>query len=312
MTKGDTYWIEYFLEMLLAERGSSSNTVEAYQRDLDDMASFMSKRIGNMMMATQNDLDAYMLHLGKQGMSARTAARRLSSLKQFYKFLYSEKARNDNPTISLHSPKQGKPLPKTLDHDHVDLLLRTATNNASPEGLRLNLLLEMLYASGMRVSELVSLKLGHLRRNDNALLGYDPFLIITGKGSKERLVPLTESALHALHKYIDIRSYFLTHPDDTSNYLFPSSAKQGHLTRQRFGQLLKELALSCNLDPALLSPHTLRHSFATHLLAGGADLRVIQELLGHSDISTTQIYTHVIEERLQKVVTEKHPLAQNS
>ncbi len=299
-------FIESFIEMLLAEKGASRHTAESYQRDLIQFQRYCTSSSLEVTSLERADVERYLMHLSKQHLSANSIARKLSSLRQFFRFLYSEKLRADDPTVNVEAPKKPRSLPNTLSHDEVERLLQTAEQMDGIAGIRMHCLLEMLYASGMRVSELVGLKLSHIQHNAKG--GIEPFLIIRGKGGKERLAPLHQRAIHALTAYLEIRLAF-TGEQTASPWLFPSSGKAGHLTRQRFGQLLKELALAANLDPARLSPHTLRHSFATHLLEGGADLRVIQELLGHSDISTTQIYTHVATARLQELVKNKHPLA---
>jgi integrase/recombinase XerD len=246
-----------------------------------------------------------MAELSKQHLAASSLARKLSSLKQFFHFLYSEKERDDDPTLSVSSPKQVKALPKCLSLEEVDQLLTCASNDNSAEGARLYALLELLYATGLRVSELVALPLQTILSSKGEL---NRALLVKGKGNKERLIPLNMHALEAVKTYLKHRQEFLGRRKDSA-YLFPSSSKEQHLTRQRFGQLLKALALKANLDPTKLSPHVLRHSFASHLLAGGADLRVIQELLGHSDISTTQIYTHVQNDKLAELVNNHHPLS---
>jgi len=294
--------IEAFLEMLSAERGAARNTLEAYARDLMDFAQFVSKRGQAMASTRAEDLRAYLRQLEAAGMAASTAARRLSSLRQFHKFLYAEGIRGDNPTIGLDGPRAERSLPKTLSEEEVSRLLKAAHADTSPEGLRLTALMETLYATGARVSELVALPL-------SALGGDLRFLMITGKGGRERLVPLSRAAGEALEAYSSVRERFLPRSAHAQKFLFPSRGAQGHLTRHRFAQLLKELAVKAGINPTKLSPHTLRHAFASHLLANGADLRAVQQMLGHADISTTQIYTHVLEERLKQLVAQHHPLA---
>jgi integrase/recombinase XerD len=234
-------------------------------------------------------------------MAPRTAARRLSALLQFFKFLLVEGMRADDPTSVIDAPRQGRPLPKILSEGEVTALIETARANESPEGIRLAAMLELLYASGLRVSELVALPLGTVARGERAI-------IVRGKGDKERMVPLGEQALRAVRDYLAVRPSFLA-KGQVSRWLFPSRAASGHLTRMRCGQLLKDLAVKAGVDPGKLSPHVLRHAFATHLLGHGADLRSVQQMLGHADISTTQIYTHVDVERLTTLVTTHHPLA---
>lgn len=247
---------------------------------------------------------AHMKRLDGQGMTACTMARKLSALRQFFRFLIAERLRTDDPTAAVDGPKLGRSLPKYLSEGDVEALLAAAEARPGAEGLRLTALLEILYATGLRVSELVALPLTAVSR-DGAVL------VVRGKGNKERLVPLGEMAFEALLSYLDVRGSFVAKGDEADNnpFVFPSRAMDGHLTRARFGQLLKELAVDAELDRRKVSPHVLRHSFASHLLAHGADLRALQQMLGHADISTTQIYTHVLEERLKKLVQQAHPLA---
>lgn len=305
----DSHLIQEFLTMLAAERQASRNTIDAYKRDLQDASAFFSKKKTRLEVADSRDVTAWLNHLsGKAKVSARTAARKLSALRQFYKFLVDETIRKDNPTGDTEGPRLGRYLPNVLTHAEVDTLLATAAGDTSPEGLRIHTFLQILYASGLRVTELVSLKLSHIQHiKDKEKAAY---LYVKGKGGKERIAPLHPAALDALDAYLACRGYFLVSKKQDSPWLFPSHGKTGYLTRQRLGQLLKILALNSNIDPEKVHPHALRHSFASHLLAGGADLRVIQELLGHADISTTQIYTHVAQSRLKDVVLKKHPLAQ--
>ncbi len=305
MTSAHT--LEAFLEMLASERGASSNTINAYRRDLIDFSQYLGKRTAPQN-ATRDHIENYLEHLADAGASASTQQRRLSSLRQFYKFLVSEKSRGDNPTSVIQGAKKGRPLPKLLSEADVSALLTCAQRQEGPEGLRLWCLLEVLYASGLRVSELVGLPLAALRRKDRVLF-------VTGKGGRERVVPLSPAALEAIEAYLTVRDTFIAKAEaharkkPAAHWLFPSRGAQGHLTRQRFAQLLKDLALDAGLAPDSLSPHTLRHAFATHLLNHGADLRSVQKMLGHADISTTQIYTHVQEQRLTKLVEDNHPLA---
>ncbi len=293
--------IERFLEMMVAERGASRNTVEAYQRDLD--------RKRDLLSVGRQTIEDYITMLGMEGFAARSVARKLSSLRQLFHFLYNEKEREDDPAATIEGPKQSRSLPKLLSLEEIKLLLDSpTTTNDTPEAIRLRSMIELLYASGLRVSELVSLPLagGEGVVNSDADV---PFLSVTGKGRKERLVPLNAQAVECLRRYLAVRPCFIRNNEKSSQWLFPSRSQGGHITRQRFGQLLKEAAISGGVDPEKVSPHVLRHSFASHLLAGGADLRVIQELLGHADISTTQIYTHVQGEKLTELVQENHPLA---
>jgi integrase/recombinase XerD len=297
---------EAFLEMMAAERGAADNTLAAYRRDLSDAAAFLKRRRVALGDAASDDLRAYLKHLSGQGMTARTQARRLSALRQFYRFRLSEGRRPDDPTAALDGPKLGRPLPKPLGEVQVTSLIDAAARIPGPEGLRLTAALELLYATGMRVSELVGLKLA-------AVAGDRPAILVRGKGGKERLVPLGEPARRALAAYGEAREAFLSKGKGgrpkASPFLFPSRGREGHLTRHRLGQLLKDLAVRAGIDPAKVSPHVLRHAFATHLLDHGADLRSVQKMLGHADIATTQIYTQVVKERLVRTVAEHHPLA---
>ena len=304
--------IDAFLEMLQAERGASAHTREAYARDLGDLTASLQPKY-DLLNCTEAQLRRYLSGLTRRGMSETTIARRISAFRQFFRFLCTEQIRADNPAVMLEAPRRRKVLPHCLTLEQITTLLRTATNNTTPEGKRMHALLETLYATGMRVSELVGLPMETVQTENGqpAKKARDlrPFLVIRGKGNKERLVPLNDSAREALFAYLDIRPVFLGKKGTYSRWMFPSSGASGHLTRQRFAQLLKELAITAGLDATTLSPHVLRHSFATHLLSGGADLRVVQEFLFYNDTATTEIYTHVMNEQLQKLVTERHPLS---
>jgi integrase/recombinase XerD len=291
--------LEPFLEMLAAERGAARLTVAAYRNDLIDAARTVKDRA--LAEASSDDLRAYLARLARQGMAPRSVARKLSALRQFFRFLVLERQRGDDPTAELDAPRLGRPLPKVLSQDEAGALLAAARGKTGADGARLVCLLELLYGSGLRVSELVGLPLAAARGNKR-------FLLVRGKGDKERLVPLSPPARAALDAYLAVRATFLK-PKSESRYLFPSRSGTGHLTRERCAQLLKRLALEAGLDPARLSPHVLRHAFASHLLDHGADLRSVQEMLGHADIATTQIYTHVMGDRLQRLVATHHPLA---
>jgi len=294
--------LEIFLEMLLAERNAARNTREAYRRDLVEFARFARRKGAELATADVALVRAYLASLAGAGMAPRTQARRLSALRQFYKYLAAEGRRGDDPTATLDSPRLGRPLPKTLEEDEIEALLAAAgTMPAGAERARLVLLLELLYGAGLRVSELVSLPL-------SAMLRQAKVLVLRGKGGKERMVPLGEPVRAALATYLEHRPFFLV-KDRPSPWLFPSRGAKGYLTRQRLAQLLKDLAPVAGIDPARLSPHVLRHAFATHLLDHGADLRSVQKMLGHADIATTQIYTHVSGERLSRLVETSHPLA---
>ena len=295
--------IERFLEMLSAERNAAANTRAAYTRDLEDAAEFMASRKIELAETATADLSAYLAALKRRGLAARSSARRLSALRQFFKFLVAEQVRSDDPSAAIDGPKLGRPLPKLLDEEEMARLIEICAALDGPNGARLKALVELSYASGLRVSELVGLPLA-------AVLREQPVLIVRGKGSKERMVPLNAPARSALTAYLEHRKAFLPKGAKTSPHLFPSRGKEGHLTRQRFGQMLKDLALKANIAPERISPHVLRHAFATHLLDHGADLRSLQKMLGHADIATTQIYTHVAGERLKTLVRDHHPLAQ--
>lgn len=308
--------LESFLEMMSAERGAAANTLSSYEHDLTDLREFLGGRGQSLTEAATADLSAYLTHLSAQGFAATSQARRLSSMRQFYRFLYSEGLRSDDPTGIIDAPKKGLSLPKTMSVAEVTKLLRIAAEEAAIAGpgqlarIRMHLLLELLYATGMRVSELVSLPVKVLRQEGR-------FLMIRGKGNKDRMVLLSRAAIEAMEKYDAARKALAPEKAKAgkkadapeSPWLFPSSSKEGHLPRQVFARDLKDIAIRAGLIPSAVSPHVLRHAFASHLLQNGADLRAVQELLGHSDISTTQIYTHVLEERLQELVQTHHPLA---
>ncbi len=298
---GDGALTGQFIEMMLAERGASANTAAAYTRDLDEFIAYLLTNKTSLQEATRSHIETFLAKLAKEGKSATTQARKLSAIRQLFAFLYNDRHRADNPAATLSTPKRAKNLPQTLTEADIEALIQAARSDDTTKGLRLQAMLELMYGSGLRVSEMVGLKLSNFQ-------GKYEFLLIRGKGNKERLVPVGSRAREALAKYMDIRKTFLS-GDDSSPYLFPYGRAEGFITRQQFGVMLKELAMKAGIDPEKISPHTLRHSFASHLLEGGADLRVIQELLGHSDISTTQIYTHVAGSRLKKLVQENHPLS---
>jgi integrase/recombinase XerD len=293
--------------MMVAERGAAANTHQAYQRDLLDAAAWLAKSGVALGNASSDDLRDYVANLkvGTAAAAVRTVARRLSVLRQFYRFLCSEGGRVDNPCAAIDPPKQGRALPNVLSEAEVEALLDAAARQGGPEGARLTALLELLYATGLRVSELVGLPLAGLHANGISV-------IVRGKGGKERMVPLSQPAREALAAYLPLRRHFLASRREGvgAHALFPSrTAAEGCLTRQRFAQLLKALALEAGIDPAKVSPHAVRHAFATHLIDHGADLRSVQKMLGHADIATTQIYTHVVGDRLKRMVAEHHPLA---
>ncbi len=303
--------VESFLEMMSAERGAATNTLQSYERDLEDARSFLNERSVRLTEATPDDLRAYLGHLARQGFAASSQARRLSALRQFFKFLYGEGLRGDDPTGILDAPKKGRSLPKTLSVEDVSRLIARAEAEAAEPGgnlllkRRMHLLVELLYATGMRVSELVSLPASVLAQTGR-------FLVVKGKGNKERMVPLSRAAVAALETYGEALAAEIGDDPAAGAFLFPAQSKEGYLPRQVFARDLKALAGRAGIRAATLSPHVLRHAFASHLLQNGADLRAVQELLGHQDISTTQIYTHVLEERLHQLVQTHHPLAKQA
>ena len=296
--------VEAFLEMLVAERGAARNTVDSYRRDLDALANYAARHGGTPETADAAMIRGYLAAQAAAGMSPRTTARRLSAFRQFFRFLLSEGVRGDDPSAGIDSPRQGRSLPKYLSEEEVERLLDAAKRRSGADGVRLNALMEVLYATGLRVSELVGLPLSALSRDDH-------MLVVRGKGDKERMVPLTEPAMEALDAYAPMRESYIPRGRGlaASPWLFPSRSRDGHLTRVRFAQLLKQLAVDAGVAPERVSPHVLRHSFASHLLANGADLRSLQQMLGHADIGTTQIYTHVLDERMKSLVQHAHPLA---
>jgi integrase/recombinase XerD len=295
-------WIEAFLEMMAAERAAAANTLSAYARDLADAQARLAARGVDLAAATAEQVEAYFIELGARGLSPATAARRRAALRQFYRFVLGEGWRQDDPSRRVDAPKRGGALPKVLSRADIDALIATAAAKEGAAGLRLACLIELIYASGLRISEALSLTLAATSR--------DPaYLVVRGKGGKERLAPLNGAARAAIKAYLDERAHFLPKGAKESPWLFPSRGKAGRLTPRRFAQLLDGAARDAGIDRAKVSPHVLRHAFATHLLEGGADLRVVQTLLGHADIATTQIYTHVAETRLREVVETKHPLA---
>jgi len=310
---GDARLIALYLDMLAAERGAGKNTLGAYGRDLADFTAYLAKAGRSVATAKTDDLRAYLAALGKRGLKPATLARRLSAVRQLYRFLYAEGQRKDDPAAVLEGPKRARNLPKTLTLAEVDRLLRAAASGdpAAPLAVRLRAarlacLVELLYATGLRVSELVSLPAAAARRDAR-------FIVVRGKGNKERMVPLNDAAKRATAGYLALAAETggAGSAGGGSKWLFPSSGEGGHLTRQHFARELKSLAAAAGLRTAQVSPHVLRHAFASHLLHNGADLRVVQTLLGHADISTTQIYTHVLEERLKSLVRDLHPLAES-
>jgi integrase/recombinase XerD len=306
----DSSELALFLDMLTAERGAAAHTIEAYTRDLADFLAFLAAKGKGAKTATPDHIRAYLAGLARKGLAPTSRARKLSAIRQFFRFLLGEGLCKSDPCSAIDSPRLGRPLPKILSLAEVETLLQTAKDASenAEEGigrrraLRLYAALETLYATGLRVSELIALP-------RNVLTADDRVLTVKGKGGRERLVPLNETAQGALQAHLAAVRADEREGKRASVWLFPSSGGE-HLTRQRFGQELKALALAAGIEPARVSPHVLRHAFASHLLERGADLRTVQQLLGHADISTTQIYTHVIEERLRRLVEEHHPLAQ--
>ena len=295
--------ITSFFEMMLAERNVSKNTLASYQSDLKDFCQFLGH--GTLTIVQTADIQRYMVNLQEMNCRPTTTARRMSALRQFYAFVHREGLIADNPAAIIEVPRKPRPLPKVMSEEDIEALINATADLDSAESIRLTCLLELLYATGMRVSELVTLPLSAVQR----LLGSDnPLLIVRGKAHKERLAPLSEPALVALEEYLKVRPEFES-KRHKNKWLFPSRSRMGHLTRQRFGQLLKQLALTAGLNPAKVSPHVVRHAFATHLLHHGADLASVQKLLGHADIATTEIYTHVMTERLTDLVINHHPLS---
>jgi len=309
MTVANIAWLDAFLEMLAAEQGAATNTLDAYKRDLRLYHDFLIKRKRDALSAREEDIADFMAHLAKLGRAPSSAARQLSAIKKFHLFLMQENGRFDDPSQNISRPKTKRPLPKMLSEEDTEKLLVATralpeeTNAAYHAKARLICRIEVLYATGLRVSELVTLR----RPNINLQRQH---LIVRGKGGRERMIPLSGAAIQALAQWTQLRD------EDArtrlSPYLFPSHAKGGHLTRQRFTQMLERLAIEAGLGDKHISPHVLRHAFATHLLSHGADLRAVQQMLGHADISTTQIYTHILEARKQALVQHGHPLAQSN
>lgn len=307
---GDEGAVETFLAMLAAERGAAKNTISAYRRDLDDVKTFLKSQKTSLIRAKTDDLRAYLDSLNDQGFKASSAARKLAAIRQFCRFAFSEGLRPDDPSQRLTGPKRGRPLPKTLAMTDVDRLMALAESQVDLEeqtpgqkrrAARMVALLELLYGTGLRVSELISLPAQAARTKER-------LVAVRGKGNKERLVPLTERAKEAMQRYLEL----LGDEMKGQRWLFPSDSESGHLTRQAFARELKTLAAAAGLNARAISPHVLRHAFASHLLQNGADLRIVQQLLGHADISTTQIYTHLPDERLKSLVRDLHPLGDTS
>ena len=303
-------WISAFLDAQVAERDASQNTQDAYLRDLESFTEWLSDTPRQLDTATRDDIENYLIHLDKQGFAKSTRARRLSAIKQLYRFAFEEGFRTENPAIQITGPGRDRRLPKTLSVEEVDRLLDAAEDygRSRHDQLRNICLMQLLYATGMRVTELVSLPLSSAK-------GDPRMLLIKGKGGKERMVPLSPPARVALADWLKVREQqeadAKSKGKPASGFLFASHSKDGHLTRHRFYALIKDLAVQAGVSPSKVTPHTLRHAFATHLLANGADLRSIQTFLGHADVATTEIYTHVLEERLRNLVLDHHPLARD-
>ena len=301
-----SYHITLFLTAMSAEHGMSANTLESYERDLNGYYKYLEDNNTDYKSCRVDHIRGYLKVLHGSGLKHTTIARHLSSIRQLHRFLHTEGYRNDNPTQVLETPKTPKSLPKVLSLTEIETLLETAHSDQSNHGVRLACLLEILYATGLRISELVTLSIASVQGvNTNK----NPWLTIKGKGGKERMVHLSEPAQDILKKYMEIRNYYLPKNRGGSMYLFPSHSDTGHITRQNVGQQLKKMARLSGLDEKKVSPHVLRHAFASHMLAGGADLRAVQTLLGHTHITTTQIYTHIADERLSQAVQQNHPLA---
>jgi integrase/recombinase XerD len=304
-------WISMFLEAQAAEQGAATNTLLAYGRDLKDFDGWLARQARSFDQVSRADVEDYLVFCDAQGLAKTTRARRLSAVKQLYRFAFEEGLRSDNPALQISGPGQDKRLPKILSIEEVDRLLCAARDlgRTDTDRVRNTCLMELLYATGMRVSELVGLPVSAAR-------GDPRLLLILGKGGKERMVPLSGAARDALAVWIRLRdagdAVKSAARQPASRFLFPSRGAGGHLTRHRFYLLIKEIAVAAGVNPASVTPHTLRHAFATHLLAGGADLRAIQTMLGHADVATTEIYTHVLEARLRELVLEHHPLSQTA
>lgn len=306
----DDAHISAFLEAQAAELGAANNTLLAYGRDLKDVAGFLGARAKSFETASRDDIESYLIHCEAQGLARSTRARRLSAIKQLYRFGFEEGWREDNPAIQIAGPGKDKRLPKTLTIEDVERLLQSAETHGKTrqDRIRATCLMQVLYATGLRVTELVSLPVAAVR-------GDPQLILVRGKGGKERMVPLSAPARLAVTDWLAVRDAVedlaRKKGKPASPFLFPSRGKAGHLTRHWFFNLIKALAVDAGLNPADVTPHTLRHAFATHLLANGADLRTIQTLLGHADVSTTEIYTHVLDARLAELVLDHHPLARD-
>ena len=294
--------VENFLEVLASEKGLSKNTLYSYKIDLDQFINFIQKQNIKNREFKEKDIKEFIGTFRNKGYEKSTVSRKISSLTHFFNFLLDEREIEINPLSNFEAPKQKKKLPIILSNQHIDKILEFTKQDQSEAGIRLYTMIEILYATGIRISELVEMKLSSIYENKN-------FLLITGKGNKERLVPISKKTRETLNKYLTIRDYFISDKNN-SIWMFPSKQSSiGHITRQRFNQLLNQLNSQANLGIKRISPHKLRHAFATHLLENGMDLRSLQQILGHADISTTQIYTHVLKERLKEIIKDNHPLS---
>jgi|APCry1669189034_1035192.scaffolds.fasta_scaffold03116_2 integrase/recombinase XerD len=303
-------YIEYFFEMLIAERGATENTILSYKKDIKDLFDYLALNHIELEKVTSSVVKDFIVELSKKNLGAKTIGRKISALRQFFSFLVSDGIFKENPTLNIIMPKRPESVPKALSKNMLSHLIETASNDVTKEGLRDYAMLEILYSTGMRISELVALEMKSLEgfSSDSEI----NLLIVKGKGQKERAVILNQKACKALKNYLNIRGKFLSIGTKV-NWVFPSISKNKkilHISRQRFGQILKEIAIKSNIDPSIISPHKIRHSFATHMLDNGANLRIVQELLGHSDISSTQIYTKVSDSKAKKLLLDKHPLSQ--
>ena len=298
-------YVSNFLEMIVIERGLAKNTASSYKDDLNQLVDFCKKKNLNILELDEKKLEEYLSKFINQGFEKTSLARKISTYTQFFNFLIDEKLIDNNPTKDIKQPKLDSKLPVILSVDDIQNLINSSKQDISNLGIRFNCMIEIMYATGIRVSELVTMTLASLYQDKN-------FIIISGKGNKERLVPISKDTQETINNYLKIRSFFFN-KDKEVKWLFPSKqSKIGHITRQRFSQLLSSLADGANLKAKKISPHKLRHAFASHLLANGADLRSLQLMLGHEDISTTQIYTHILDERLKQIVKDKHPLSKVS
>lgn len=307
----EALYFEQFFETISVERAAAQNTILGYKRDLYDFLQFLQNLKVTLLEVTASEIDHFIMQLSKNGISARSINRKISVLKTYYNFLISEGHLSFSPVLNVDLPKFTNKLPSILSINQIANLLSCTSENKTEEGIRLEAMIHLIYASGMRVSELVSLKLADITYGAGNLTVHDNFTI-KGKGGKERLILISEKARLVLQEYLNLRQRFIVQGNQNNKFLFPSDSRQGYLTRQYFAKQLKQAAIEAGLDPDLVSPHILRHSFASHLLSGGADLRVIQELLGHANIATTQIYTHVGTNELRDVIDKFHPLSKCS